>query len=110
MAIILSQNLFSDYGDIEILGDLERLQLVLEGLNDEPLMRNLEAKRGKGRNDYPIRVLWNLLIAMKIFGHKTIASLRREALRNSQLRKICGLDDSATRNILSLLPVYLQDS
>jgi hypothetical protein len=37
--------------------------------------------------------MWNLTIAMKVFGHRTIASFRRELARNSQLRKICGLED-----------------
>jgi len=100
MAVILSHNLFTDYGDIEELGDLERFQLALEGMDDEPLMRRLETKRGKGRNDYIIRALWNLIIAMRIFGHKSVESLRREAYRNSQLRKICGLDDLGNKKHL----------
>ena len=67
--------------------------LALLGMDDEALMRRLEARRGKGRNDYPVRVMWNLIIAMKVFGHRTIASFRRELKRNSQLRKTCGLED-----------------
>jgi hypothetical protein len=93
MAKIISQFSFTDYGELEILGDLERLRLALEGLNDEELMRELERKRGNGRNEYPVRVMWNLLIAMKVFGHRTVASFRRELARNAQLRKICGLED-----------------
>ena len=93
MAKIISQVSFSDYSEIEVLGDLERLQLALEGLGDETLMKRLETQRGNGRNDYPVRVLWNLIIAMKVFGHRTVASFRRELGRNSQLRKICGLND-----------------
>jgi hypothetical protein len=93
MAKILPQISFADYGQIEILGDLERFLLALLGMNDEALMWRLEIKRGNGRNDYPVRVMWNLIIAMKVFGHRTIASFRRELGRNSQLRKICGLED-----------------
>ena len=93
MARIISQITFSDYGMIEILGDLERFLLALLGMNDEALMLRLEARRGNGRNDYPVRVMWNLIIAMKVFGHRTVASFRRELKRNSQLRKICGLED-----------------
>ena len=85
--------MFNDYSKIEVLGDLERLQLALEGLDDETLKKRLETRRGNGRNDYPVRVLWNLIIAMKVFGHRTVASFRRELGRNSQLRKICGLND-----------------
>ena len=100
MAKIISQVTFADYGEIEILGDLERFLLAILVMDDEALMRNLEAKRYKGRNDYPIRVMWNLIIAMKVFGHRTVESFRRELARNSQLRKICGLDDFAKKKHL----------
>ena len=100
MAKIISQITFADYGDIEILGDLERFLLTLLGMDDEALMQKLESRRGNGRNDYPIRVMWNLIIAMKVFGHRTIASFRRELMRNSQLRKICGLDDFSNKSHL----------
>ena len=93
MAKIISQITFSDYGMIEILGDLERYLLALLGMNDEELMVRLEARRGNGRDDYPVRVMWNLIIAMKVFSHRTVSSFRRELARNSQLRKICGLED-----------------
>ena len=93
MARIISQTTFADYGQIEILGDLERFSLALSGMDDEALMTRLEGRRGNGRNDYPVRVMWNLVIAMKVFGHKSVESLRRELGRNSQLRKICGLED-----------------
>ena len=93
MARIIPQITFSDYGMIEILGDLERFLLAMLGMDDEALMRRLEERRGNGRNDYPVRVMWNLIIAMKVFGHRTIASFRRELGRNSQLRSICGLED-----------------
>ena len=46
MVKIVSQISFADYGKIEILGDLERLQLALEGMDDEALMCQLEARRG----------------------------------------------------------------
>ncbi|MDR2572043.1 MAG: transposase [Oscillospiraceae bacterium] len=100
MAKIISQVTFADYGEIEILGDLERFLLALLGMDDEKLMLHLENMRGKGRNDYPIRVMWNLIIAMKVFGHRTVDSFRRELSRNSQLRKICGLDDFANKKHL----------
>jgi hypothetical protein len=62
MAIIPQKQLFK-WDEIEELGDLERLKLVLDYLPDEELMRVLEKKRGKGRNDYPVRAIWNSRIA-----------------------------------------------
>lgn len=78
---------------IEILGDLQRLKLCLENIEDEELCNMLIEKRGKGRDDYPVRVMLNFIYAMKIFGHRSVESFRRELYRNSQLRKVCGLKD-----------------
>lgn len=52
MAIIPQLSLFS-WDDIEELGDLERLRLVLEHMPDEKLMQKLEKKRGHGRETIP---------------------------------------------------------
>ncbi len=51
MAVIPQKSLFA-WSDVENLGDLERLVLVVENLPDEELMRALERNRGKGRDDY----------------------------------------------------------
>jgi len=91
MAIIPQRQLFS-WKEIENLGDLQRLQLALKYLPDELLMRLLESHRGKGRNDYPIRAVWNSILAGVVFQHNSIESLRRELLRNGQLRWLCGFD------------------
>ena len=56
-------------------------------------MQDLESKRGlRGRDDYPVRAIWNSLIAQVVFGHESIASLRRELSRNAQLRWMCGFE------------------
>jgi hypothetical protein len=100
MAKIITQNSLFNYEEIERLGDLERLRLALEGINDEELMRKLERKRKNGRDDYPVRVMWNLVIAMKVFGHDSVSSFIRECNRNSQLRHACGLFDYVNRTNL----------
>lgn len=89
MAIIPQQSLFV-WSEIENLGDLERLRLVLEYMPDEELMKVLEQERGNGRNDYPIRAMWNSTLAGVVFEHSSIESLRRELSRNGQLRHMCG--------------------
>lgn len=91
MAIIPQQELFS-WEEIEDLGDLERLKLALEYLPDEELMRQMERQRGHGRDDYPVRAVWNSVLAGVVFGHECIESLRRELKRNGQLRKLCGFN------------------
>lgn len=91
MATIQQKQLFV-WQDVENLGDLERLQLVLNYLPDEELVQTLEKDRGLGRNKYPVRATWNSILAGIIYEHKSIESLRRELSRNAQLRQICGFD------------------
>ncbi|HUS58202.1 MAG TPA: transposase [Planctomycetota bacterium] len=91
MAIIPQKQLFQ-WEEVEQLGDLERLSLVLNYLPDEQLMKTLERERGNGRDDYPVRAVWNSIVAGVVFQHQSIESLRRELLRNGQLRNLCGFD------------------
>ncbi|WP_245001216.1 transposase [Caldalkalibacillus thermarum] len=89
MAIIPQLSLFG-WEEIEELGDLERLRLVMEAMPDEKLMQTLETERKQGRNDYPIRAMWNSILAGIVFQHESIEKLRRELARNGQLRHLCG--------------------
>lgn len=91
MAIIHRQSLFC-WKNVESKSDLGRLQLVLESLPDEALMIKLENRRGKGRDDYPVRAVWNSILAGIVFQHESIESLRRELSRNGELRDLCGFD------------------
>ena len=63
--------------NVEKLPDLKRLEIVLNNMPDEKLMRRLESKRKNGRDDYPIRPMWNSTIAAVVFDHERIESLRR---------------------------------
>jgi hypothetical protein len=91
MARLLVPYLFT-WQEVEAKSDLERLRLVLEHLPDEALMKKLEAHRDKGRDDYPIRPVWNSVLAGIVYQHKSVESLRRELLRNGELRESCGFD------------------
>ena len=91
MAIIPRRSLFS-WKNVESKSDLDRLRLVLEVLPDEGLMVRLEQRRGRGRDDYPVRALWNSLLAGIVFQHESVESLRRELSRNGELRDLCGFD------------------
>ncbi|MBN2311657.1 MAG: alpha-L-fucosidase [Candidatus Hydrogenedentes bacterium] len=91
MAIIHQPQLFS-WNEIEARSDLQRLRMVVETLPDEALMQALEAERKGRRDDYPLRAVWNSLLAGLVFQHPTIESLRRELRRNAELRQVCGFD------------------
>jgi transposase len=88
---IVQKNLLG-WQEIDELGDLERLTLVLENLDDEKLMQRLEKERGKGRDDNPVRAMWNSVLAGVIYQHESIASLIRELNRNGDLLKLCGFN------------------
>lgn len=89
----ISQISIFDYKEIENLGDLERLKIFFENIEDDELCETLEVGRKNGRNDYPVKTMLNLIYAMKIFGHRSVESFRRELSRNSQLRIVCGLSE-----------------
>ena len=93
MATIPQTYLFS-WKEIDAVSDLDRLKLVLCALSlvDEDLMLVLEKRRGRGRDDYPVRPTWNAVIAGTVFQHPHIESLRRELRRNGELRQLCGFD------------------
>ncbi len=91
MAFMLQQPLFK-WEEVDARSDLDRLRLVLEALPDEPLVRKLEASRGRGRDDYPVRACWNTLVAGVVYQHPSAAALLRELRRNGELRAACGFN------------------
>ena len=62
MAHVPQARLFS-WEDVESGSDLDRLSLALDSLPDDALMQALEARRAKGRDDYPVQAMWNAVIA-----------------------------------------------
>lgn len=42
------------WDDVDILPDMQRLKLVLQYLPDDDIIKALELKRGRGRDDYPV--------------------------------------------------------
>ena len=60
---------------VEARSDLERFFLVRDHLPDRDLIAALEAKRGLGRDDYPVIPMWTARIAGVVFQHQTPGSL-----------------------------------
>jgi len=76
--------------DVEARSDLERFYLVRDHLPDEQLVQYLEVMRGRGRDDYPVRAMWNAVLAGVVFQHPSLESLIRELGRNAALLQDCG--------------------
>jgi hypothetical protein len=91
MAAIEQQNLFT-WEDVEARSDLDRFTLVRDHLPDERIVQYLEAMRGKGRDDYPVRPMWNAVLAGVVFQHPSMESLIRELTRNPSLLQACGFN------------------
>jgi transposase, IS5 family len=80
------EDFFSEYDDNY------RLLLVLGALDDDKLIETLVSKRKGRRNRYPVRMLWQSLIAGKVYGIPTANGLIRELNRNESLRKVVGIE------------------
>jgi hypothetical protein len=91
MAAIAQSNLFS-WDALEARSDLDRFFLVRDYLPDERLVHYLEVMRGNGRDDFPVRAMWNLVVAGVVFQHVSVESLLRELARNPSLLAACGFD------------------
>jgi hypothetical protein len=91
MAKILQRSLFT-WNAIEAKSDLERFYLVRDNLPDEQIAIALEKNRGKGRDDFAVRAMWNAVLAGIVFQHESIESLIRELSRNPSLLEACGFD------------------
>ena len=83
-------NLPFSWGEVDKLSDLRRLELVVDALPDDDIIRALSAMRRNGRNEYPVHAMWRALIAGIVFQHESIESLIRELNRNSSLLEMCG--------------------
>jgi len=91
LAKIIQQKIFS-WEDVEASGELERLRMVIEALDDDELMEAWELERKGRRDDYPIRPVWNSILGGIVYQHARIESLRRELLGNGEVREACGFD------------------
>lgn len=83
------EDFFSD-GD-----DNHRLLMVLDSLDDDELIHKLESERNGRRDSYPVRMLWQCMIAGKVYGIAKTNDLIRELNRNESLRKVVGISHAS---------------
>jgi hypothetical protein len=68
------------------------LRFLLDLLPDAPLLAALRRYRGKGRNDYPVHVLWRVHLTRYFLRHVTMEACLAELHRNPALRRVVGLE------------------
>jgi hypothetical protein len=71
---------------------LKTIQAFLESVPDGKLIESLRRARGKGRNDYPIHVLWGTVLLTIALRHSTIEACLGELRRNESLRRLIGIE------------------
>lgn len=81
-----------NWDTIDAHSDLDRFTLVRDHLPDEAIIQYLETQRGCGRDDFPVKAMWNAVIAGIVFQHDSIESLIRELSRNPSLLQACGFN------------------
>ncbi len=72
---------------------LETVKDFFEVLPDAKLLNALHAYRGKGRDDYPIKVLWAVYLLRILFRHPTMTAMLEELHRNPALCYLVGIEN-----------------
>jgi transposase len=73
----------------------KELKAVFENLHDKELIQALEETRWTGRPGYPIKVMWQILIASYVLDIPTIQELIRTFHRDLFLAGLCGIYSEA---------------
>src|SRR4051794_18209584 len=91
MVIPAAKPLFA-WDELEDSPSLQTIKEILHSLPDAKLLDSLRNARGKGRNDYPIHVLWGVVVLRVVLRHITTEAVLGELRRNAGLRDLIGID------------------
>jgi hypothetical protein len=91
MRIAMAKPLFA-WEELEDSPSLGTLRRLLELLPDAKLLAALHAARGKGRDDYPVPVLWGVVVLSIACRHQDMEACLAELRRNEGLRRLIGIE------------------
>lgn len=74
---------------------LKTIRQFLHAIPDGPLLHGLNQHRGRGRNDYPIHVLWGVVLLTPLLRHTSTDSCLAELRRNEGLRRLIGIESES---------------
>jgi hypothetical protein len=94
MIIHLAKPLFA-WDCLEDSPSLQTIKNLLAALPDGKLLNSLRAARGKGRDDYPVSVLWGVVVLRVALRHITTEAVLAELRRNEGLRRIIGIESES---------------
>lgn len=92
MIIAITKPLFA-WDALEDSPSLKSIRLLLEAIPDHDLLQSLREARGKGRDDYPVEVLWGTLLLAIALRHVSTDACLEELKRNPALRLLIGIED-----------------
>src|SRR5277367_7145959 len=79
------------WDSLEDSPSLQTIKDLLAALPDGKLLDSLRRARGKGRNDYPVHVLWGVVVLRVALRHVTTEAVLAELRRNEALRRLIGI-------------------
>jgi hypothetical protein len=91
MIIAQAKPLFA-WDCLEDSPSLKTIRDLLALLPDGPLLESLRSARGKGRNDYPVHVLWGVVVLTVALRHSSTEACLAELKRNEPLRRLIGIE------------------
>jgi hypothetical protein len=94
MIIHAAKPLFA-WDELEDSPSLQTVKEILAVLPDAKLLDSLRNARGKGRDDYPIAVLWGVVVLQVALRHITTEAVLGELRRNEPLRRLVGIESEA---------------
>src|SRR5262245_57629184 len=81
-----------DWESLEDSPSLRTIKDLLAALPDAQLLDSLRRARGQGRNDYPVHVLWGVVVLRVALRHLTTEAVLAELRRNEGLRRLIGIE------------------
>ncbi len=94
MRIHVTQPLFA-WEALEDSPSLRTVRAFLAAVPDTRLLESLGRWRGRGRDDYPVSVLWGTLLLAIALRHSSIESCLAELRRNEGLRRLIGIESES---------------
>jgi Transposase DDE domain/Transposase domain (DUF772) len=95
MMVIHSTKPLFAWDCLEDSPSLQTIKDLLAMLPDGKLLNSLRTGRGKGRNDYPVCVLWGVVVLRIALRHVTTEAVLAELRRNEGLRRLIGIESEA---------------
>jgi len=79
------------WSELEDSPSLQTIRAVLSCLPDQQLLDGLQRARGQGRNDYPVSVLWGVVVLSVLCRHVWLNDCLAELHRNPTLCDLIGI-------------------